>query len=216
MNRHRSAKCRLQEYLIGIIFGYLMYNMKVRTKNSILSLLVFYFGWTLSLGFMYLHVLDRIMPHLPATIDEQAYHETVRSLWSLSVCWIVFTCHHHRTGGIIRWFLSLNMWQPLSKISLCIYLVHEPYLTATKRLSLKSSTSYGSWGNLHINIGDFFFSTIFGAMLYLVVEAPSSRILGIIFTKKSDVNPRLNNHQCHERGKNDQKEDRTLLLPIFQ
>lgn len=58
------------------------------------------------------------------SVMENAFYETFsRVAWSISLSWIIFACIHGY-GGPINWFLSLSGWQPLARISYCIYIVH--------------------------------------------------------------------------------------------
>lgn len=43
--------------------------------------------------------------------------------WSIALCYIIFACINN-SGGIVNWFLSHPLWQPISRISYAIYLLH--------------------------------------------------------------------------------------------
>lgn len=47
-----------------------------------------------------------------------------RIWWSSSLCYIIFTCLNGQ-GGFINWFLSHPRWQPLSRLSFNIFMVHQ-------------------------------------------------------------------------------------------
>lgn len=47
-----------------------------------------------------------------------------RILWSLALCYIIFACVYD-SGGVINWFLSLSLWQPLARISYAIILIEQ-------------------------------------------------------------------------------------------
>lgn len=68
------------------------------------------------------HPFFQIIPK--STPLEYGLHETYSHVaWSAASCYIIFACAHD-SGGVINWFLSLPMWQPLSKLSYAIYLIH--------------------------------------------------------------------------------------------
>jgi peptidoglycan/LPS O-acetylase OafA/YrhL len=52
----------------------------------------------------------------------------IRNNWGYSIAWIIFACQCG-TGGVVKWFLELSIWQPLGRMSLSFYLVHTIYLT---------------------------------------------------------------------------------------
>ena len=181
MVHYSRPQYRLPEYLVSVIAGYLMYDMKCHEiKLTHKQVLTSWACWILSLGFIYCHVYDVLRPNF----DVFFYDAIARCLWSLAICWIIFACQFHKTGGIIRWFLSLNMWQPFSKIGLSIYLIHSLYLRPT-RDRLQEKSSFGCWWNFQIHITDIFFASLLGLMIYLVVEAPSVKILETLWTKKN-------------------------------
>lgn len=51
------------------------------------------------------------------------YDALSRVAWSMGLCYIIFACAHGY-GGPVNWFLSLPLWQPLSRLSYAIYLLH--------------------------------------------------------------------------------------------
>lgn len=83
-------------------------------------------GWATSFGFMLASILS-IYPlsqdENPSILDEALYNMFSRLLWSLGICYIIFACIHGY-GGPINWFLSLEFWLPLSRLSFAMYLVH--------------------------------------------------------------------------------------------
>lgn len=122
-----------------------------------------------------------IPPYFEQT-GQQIFASLSRALWSLAVCYVIFACHQHQTGGLIRWFLSLDFWQPLSKIGLSVYIVHAIYLFTTEG-NLAQKSSFGMWWNFMIHMSDILCSTVLGALLYLLVEAPTVLLLSLLWTQ---------------------------------
>lgn len=54
------------------------------------------------------------------------YDAFSRVTWAVALCYIIFACVHNH-GGAINWFLGHPLWQPLSRLSYSIYLMH--YIT---------------------------------------------------------------------------------------
>lgn len=54
------------------------------------------------------------------------YLATFRTAFALGVAIMIFGCFN-KTGGFVRWFLSLPQWQPIGRMGLSIYLVHTIY-----------------------------------------------------------------------------------------
>lgn len=57
---------------------------------------------------------------------ESAFYESFsRVSWAIALSWIIFACVKGY-GGPINWFLSLSFWQPFSRLSYSLYIVHFP------------------------------------------------------------------------------------------
>lgn len=116
--------------------------------------------------------------------------DTYREPWALTICWIIFACHQLNSGGLLRIFLSLPLWQPLSKICLCAYLVEFPYIMIMDA-NRKNSLWMHAWWQIHIYIGDIAVSFILGVILYLCVEVPVSRVTQIILNMNINLITKL-------------------------
>lgn len=52
----------------------------------------------------------------------------IRVWWSLSICYIVFACLNGQSE-FINWFLSHPRWQPISRLSFIMFLIHPTVMT---------------------------------------------------------------------------------------
>ena len=174
---------RLGEFLIGIITGYIMFYEEVTNKlekklkhNKILLTLF----WLSSLGFLWFHIFK--IPFMNISYAHRIIYATFeRELFACSICWIIFACHRLKSGGFIRCFLSHPAWQPLSKLSLSMYLLHLPYLYYTMEYY---SSHYGFLWLMHIHTGDIVFSTLAATIAYVLIEAPIAQIVEMMCKKK--------------------------------
>lgn len=55
------------------------------------------------------------------------YYPLQRTIWPLCLCWISYACLSGY-GGFVTWFLSLPVFQVLSKIIYSTYLIHLPLI----------------------------------------------------------------------------------------
>lgn len=90
--------------------------------------------------------------------------------------WIIFAFHHLKSGNVFRWLLSHPLWQPIARLSLSIYLVHDIYIIMTVT-NLKELAFYDLSWFLHIIAGDLVISTILASLLFLFVEVPAGKLL---------------------------------------
>lgn len=86
-------------------------------------------GWFLSI-LTFLVTVFGSLPLQAASFEESVigsaiYESTSRVAWASALAWMVFACING-LGGPVNWFLSLSVWQPLSRMSYAIYLVHLP------------------------------------------------------------------------------------------
>lgn len=102
------------------------------------------------------------------------YDALGRITWSIAVCYIIFACIHNN-GGPINKFLSLPMWQPLSRLSYSIYLIHTLILSLTID-SLKMPMFFSEITAFQSFIGVFVLSAFVAIPLTLAFELPIDAI----------------------------------------
>lgn len=142
-------------------------------------------GWTLSLGFIYINIFKNPKYYLPG-LNLDIYHAVRQELYTCSLCWIIFACHVLKSGGILRKFLSLHFWQPLSKLCMGIFLLHMCYIYYTLDYREDMNRAPGFGWMLHISIGDIVVSTAVALAFHLFVEAPISNLIGMLWVKNSN------------------------------
>lgn len=60
-------------------------------------------------------------------LEMALYASLSRVAWALALSYIIFACVHGY-GGPVNWFLTLSLWQPLSRLSYSIYIIHFPVI----------------------------------------------------------------------------------------
>jgi peptidoglycan/LPS O-acetylase OafA/YrhL len=90
----------------------------------------------------------------------------------------MFACHTLKSGGPIRLFLSTVAWQPLSKLTLCIYLVHMPYILYSIRFYPYDSRFF--W-QIHLWMGDLCVSVSLATAAFIFIESPAGRVVDIFW-----------------------------------
>lgn len=195
-----STHARLGPWIIGILLWYLFHRLrdvecKIGKKLNFLlwSLWVL---WTLT--FMWLAVyfsvfLIRTGEHVEL-LDNAIFMGVRRQLWALRVARIIFACQKLETGGFIRWLLCLNFWQPISKLSLSIYVTHVAYveiLVAQREdiidFELSNYVSPLNWTDgenyfyqpifqLHSVLGDIMAMLLIGCLVSLTFEGSIQEI----------------------------------------
>ena len=115
--------------MIGILVAYGLYKTKGQEVKipKVWNLIL----WQLSLITMFAIVFgpasrmreDNLNSHTWTPFESMVYNCFHKTLWSLALGWIVFSCHKGY-GGVINSFLSWKAWIPLSKLTYAAYLIH--------------------------------------------------------------------------------------------
>lgn len=71
------------------------------------------------------YCLTYTYPRIATPLENALCDSLVRVAWPGAISYIIFACVHNY-GGPVNWFLGHPFWQPLSRLSYTIYLVHFP------------------------------------------------------------------------------------------
>lgn len=74
----------------------------------------------------YSHTMQQ-MTREATSLESAIYTPLSRIGWTVYLCLIIYACLKGY-GGPVNWFLSLPQWQPFSRLSYAIYLIHMPIM----------------------------------------------------------------------------------------
>jgi peptidoglycan/LPS O-acetylase OafA/YrhL len=110
-------------------------------------------------------------PDFDETIFLSALYQSIsRVAWSIAIAWMIFACQHNY-GGLVNWLLSLSLWQPLTKLSYCVFVLHLPIqimLSASEKQAIYLSDTRMA----HKFWGDFGFALMLSLLWTLAFEMP--------------------------------------------
>ena len=109
------------------------------------------------------------------------YNALYRSSWAIGIAYIIFACHNG-SGGIIRWFLNLQIFQVIARMSLSIYLSHR-FHQIIIIASIRQPIHLNQASLIHLFFGDIITSLTVGAFVFLTVEAPFATLEKLISQK---------------------------------
>ncbi|KAK5641505.1 hypothetical protein RI129_010052 [Pyrocoelia pectoralis] len=176
------AYTRAAPWLIGIILGYYLYLSKKEKRTLPMKAVVVV--WILSLVVICAivfggHGLLTSEYHKPIN---SVYFALVRPAWALVISGVIFTCANNY-GGPVNWFLSLPIFEVLSRFTYTLYIVH--YIVIYILTSqMRTTIFFNNLEAMHQFWGDFAFTLFVSAFLTLTFELPVMEIEKIIFTKK--------------------------------
>nr|XP_023684478.1 O-acyltransferase like protein-like [Paramormyrops kingsleyae] len=163
---------RYGPYLVGILVGIFMKTKQCNLLNHKWKVAV---GWASCLSIMALLVgLAYALRGVPShpSVPHSLYQGLHRTLWAMSVAWIILACEEGY-GGLVNRILSLNMWIPLSNISFACYLIH-PVLIILYNGKQETAIHYTDLNFFYLFMGHTALTVTSGYILTVLIERPFS------------------------------------------
>nr|XP_023019406.1 nose resistant to fluoxetine protein 6-like [Leptinotarsa decemlineata] len=167
---------RCGPYLIGMICGYIIYNLKTSPRKYQLTMGKKFLYWMMCLTLL----ATCIYLPLSLTDDDDSIWQNAlfipvhRLVWSACVCSIVLMCVTDN-ADFVNSFLSMPIFQVVARLSYCAYIVHNFWILA-KVISLKTVVNYyvhqvvvDSWGTTAVSL-------LLSFILSLMFEMPAPEI----------------------------------------
>ncbi|XP_044739809.1 nose resistant to fluoxetine protein 6-like [Chrysoperla carnea] len=129
---YRSTYTRAGPWILGLLLGHFLFNLKEKKNILPLDRIFVTIFWALSLATM-LYIVFGIHPTISPDYEYDRLFNALfmglhRVLWAAALSWIIFACVFGY-GGPVNWFLSLPIFQILSRLTYSLYLVHGPMLS---------------------------------------------------------------------------------------
>ncbi|XP_064097742.1 O-acyltransferase like protein-like [Macrobrachium nipponense] len=172
---YQAAHCRAQPYLAGMVLGILFRRdgkrkLKLEMWQVILGwLLATVAGLAVVFGMYNYNQFNQYPGYNWA--DSIFYASLHRLAWGLALAWVVFACHYGY-GGAVNGFLSHPSWQPVSRLTYCMFLVALPVQTIIYIYCHFYPTHFSHLDKILQAVGALFISGIGAVLLSLCSEAP--------------------------------------------
>ncbi|XP_066945965.1 nose resistant to fluoxetine protein 6-like [Macrobrachium rosenbergii] len=172
---YQATHCRAQPYLAGMVLGILFRSdskrkLKLETWQVILGwLLATATGLAVVFGMYDYNQFNQYPGYNWA--DSIFYGSLHRLAWGLALAWVVFACHYGY-GGAVNGFLSHPSWQPLSRLTYCMFLVALPLQTILFLYCFFYPSHFSHLDKVLQTVGVLFISGIGAVLLSLCSEAP--------------------------------------------
>ncbi|XP_055370764.1 uncharacterized protein LOC129605191 [Condylostylus longicornis] len=198
---------RYAPWLIGFLVGYFLFENK--NKKFKMSKIMASIAWMLSIGILLSIVIapfNRVREGggYPTKVESASYAAFSRTSWTIALSYIVFACHKGY-GGIINDFLSWPFWQPFSRITYSIYIVHLAFQYVIAG-NTKHDQYFSNFSVIYKFWGDFGFTLSIALLLALGFECPIIEIEKIIFKRESTVVLNGKNNIGHNQNCNNTRE----------
>ncbi|KAF2898405.1 hypothetical protein ILUMI_07770 [Ignelater luminosus] len=182
---------RAAPWLMGIILGYIIFDIKQKRSKISINTFINILLWLVSLAILLACVFTGQNTledtYVYDKFTNAVYIALLRPGWALGVSWVMFACITGH-GGPINWFLSLPVFQVLSKLTYSMYLIHYTLLyilSAQTRISIY----FSNLQMMYVFWGDFAFTLGAAVIFTLAFESPIIMIEKIIFGKKEKSPP---------------------------
>ncbi|XP_039294753.1 nose resistant to fluoxetine protein 6 [Nilaparvata lugens] len=178
-----TTHTRLGPWGVGIGLGYILFL--TRGKNVTMNKNIVSLCWILCVvcagcifqSITYFHQDENPYNRLLSS----AYTGLGSSLWALCISWVIFATEHGYGGPVGR-FLSWNFFQPLSKLTYVIYLVHVGVEYAYLAL-IKSAAHFEVLFTIRETAGEILISILLSPIVSLVFEMPFINVERVIRKK---------------------------------
>ncbi|XP_075210582.1 O-acyltransferase like protein-like [Lycorma delicatula] len=173
MENYVYTHTRATSWLLG--FGLGIYLYKFRNNPTPISTKTIIVGWLLS-GIAFFGVTFGILPFQKETHEYDPIYDTLyksihRHIWALASCWLIFACATGH-GGFLNKFLSWgSVFQPLGRLSYCIYLTHILILKLQMGAQ-RTPINFTDMTRITTAFGDIMGSIFSAVLLFLLFEAP--------------------------------------------
>ncbi|XP_062571306.1 nose resistant to fluoxetine protein 6-like [Saccostrea cucullata] len=176
--------CRIGPYIVGILFGYLLYKTDCKLKiNKVLNLFIWMVAATLACLVVY-GLYDELNGYIQMSQGvKDLYNTTHRTVWGACVGWVIFSCATGN-GGFINTLLSWSFFSPLARLTYFAYLVH-PILIIGYYFSLRSTFYMDDATLAVLFVAVLVFTYMAAFILSLAFEAPMLGLEKIIFNRDS-------------------------------
>ncbi|OXU24332.1 hypothetical protein TSAR_009169 [Trichomalopsis sarcophagae] len=172
---------RASPWLIGTFLGFELTN-----SNRRLGKLSVWNGWlTAIVAFAFCTFGSRtfVEPSYEYNVIWESFFLAVsRPIWAVGLSWIIYASLNNYAGPIST-VLSWKLFQPLSRISYCVYLVHY-VVQLTEQSAQRTPNYFSDYFIFHDFLGDLAISIVIGFFLSLLFESPFLVLEKMLFRRK--------------------------------
>uniref|UniRef100_A0AAF5Q6L7 Acyltransferase n=2 Tax=Wuchereria bancrofti TaxID=6293 RepID=A0AAF5Q6L7_WUCBA len=174
---------RIGPYIVGLLLGYYLVIVQKCAKQTLQqSMKLQAIGWIFA-SIACFWAIFGLYPALQGW-DWRIYHLFYggfhRTIFALSMAWLIYACHTG-SGGMINRILSMKLFIPLSSLCYSVYLVHMVLVVFTYLLvpfPIVYTTKWPIFGHCVVQLTLSYF---FGIICALLAELPALNLERIIF-----------------------------------
>nr|CAD7264912.1 unnamed protein product [Timema shepardi] len=163
---------RTTPYLMGMGLGYVLHCTKCPSNLTImLPQPLVLLGWIISTcSSLIIVYLNQMFPRREYPLGASFYASFRTSGWAVSIAWIIFACERGY-GGYAKIIMSWRGFQPLGKLSYCMFLVGD-LLFLNQRGSVRAPQYFTHFTEIERALGDTLILLCISTVFYLSFELP--------------------------------------------
>ncbi|XP_044737108.1 nose resistant to fluoxetine protein 6-like isoform X2 [Chrysoperla carnea] len=169
---YRQPYTRAAPWLLGLLLGHILFNNK--NKKIIINKMLVTFLWIISIGIMLYTIFGFYHEAQPDYEYDRVFNSLFiglhRVAWAAGLSWIIFACIHGY-GGPVNWFLSLPLFQVLSRLTYSIFLTHF-WLQIAHKNSTQMPYIFSNMHLWYLVCGNLLTTLIISVFWTLTFEAP--------------------------------------------
>ncbi|XP_044738248.1 nose resistant to fluoxetine protein 6-like [Chrysoperla carnea] len=169
---------RIGPYLVGVITGYFIVKIKGHLEIK-KPLLVFF--WIVG-PLLNLYILFALVNRKIDVVYSAFYSGFHRTLWGVGLAWLTVACITNH-AGIINKVLSWRGFIPLSRLSLCAYLLN-PFIVTFYNLNNEKGAYLTYIPVVVLGTADVLSSFFLAFFATVLIEYPTSRLIKLAFAKQ--------------------------------
>ena len=163
--------CRVSAYFIGVLTAFIVMNTSPSHRMSTPTLLIGHIvAILLALGCLFAFYPDSILVPGLDRVSFIIYQSLSRTLWSISIGWLVFICITNQ-GGIVNRILSWPIWAPFARLNYSTYLIHFTVIFITIN-NQRMPFYYQPHLVVNLFFSQVFFSYVAGILVSIFFETP--------------------------------------------
>ncbi|KAB0804823.1 hypothetical protein PPYR_01793 [Photinus pyralis] len=169
-------------YTIGLIGGYLFYQNRHKKLFTKMYQHIVWFVIAMAFPLTVIFLDLRLHDYTPSSLETAIYVGLARNLYAFGMCLMIFGFTQNG-GWLIKDIVMIPSMQFFGKFSYCVYLVHVTIIHIRSGRT-RSPIYISDPETIHGAIGDVVISTVFGVVLCLFVEMPTSALEKLIMSKE--------------------------------
>ncbi|KAL9695310.1 hypothetical protein quinque_014595 [Culex quinquefasciatus] len=167
-----ATHARMSVWFCGIAFGFFLF----RTRQAQVKWPV----WILTAGSITATALTAVInfavheiykPRQAAPVGDAFYEALHRVGWVVCIMWLIFMCVNGY-GSLLNDLFSWTFWQPLAKLSYCMYLLHFVVIMVTFGGALRQPFYFSEINLQYVTLGVVGLSVVVSLLWTLFIERP--------------------------------------------